>query len=139
MSDHCLVERDGHVVTVTMNRPESRNAWSGEMLGGMADAWDMIDNALDAMGDSGVLRVATHRDGDHVVVEVCDTGPGLSPEVAERAFEAFFTTKDVGQGTGLGLDIARRIVVDRHGGEIVIHPEAGNTVFEVRIPITHAD
>jgi signal transduction histidine kinase len=59
--------------------------------------------------------------------------------VAARAFEAFFTTKDVGQGTGLGLDIARRIVVERHSGEIVIHPEAGNTVFEVRIPISHAD
>jgi len=114
----------------------SVDAFPGELN----QVWtNLVDNALDAMGDSGVLRVATHRDDDHVVVEVCDTGPGLSRDVAARAFEAFFTTKDVGEGTGLGLDIARRIVVERHGGEIVIHPEPGNTVFEVRIPISHAD
>jgi signal transduction histidine kinase len=114
----------------------SVDAFPGELN----QVWtNLVDNALDAMGDRGVLRVATRRDGDHVVVEVGDTGPGLSPEVAARAFEAFFTTKDVGQGTGLGLDIARRIVVERHGGDIVIHPEPGNTVFEVRIPISHAD
>jgi signal transduction histidine kinase len=114
----------------------SVDAFPGELN----QVWtNLVDNALDAMGDSGVLRVATRRDGDQVVVEVCDTGPGLSRDVAERAFEAFFTTKDVGQGTGLGLDIARRIVVERHGGEIVIHPEPGNTVFEVRIPIAHPD
>ncbi|MEO5666314.1 MAG: ATP-binding protein [Nocardioides sp.] len=108
--------------------------------GELNQVWtNLVDNALDAMGESGVLRVVTRRDGDRVVVEVCDTGPGLSKEVATRAFEAFFTTKDVGQGTGLGLDIARRIVVERHGGEIVIHPEPGHTVFEVRIPISHAD
>ena len=114
----------------------SVDAFPGELN----QVWtNLVDNALDAMGDSGVLRVATRRDGDQVVVEVCDTGPGLSRDVAERAFEAFFTTKEVGQGTGLGLDIARRIVVERHGGEIVIHPEPGNTVFEVRIPIAHPD
>lgn len=108
--------------------------------GELNQVWtNLVDNALDAMGESGVLRVATRRDGDRVVVEVSDTGPGLTEEVATRAFEAFFTTKDVGQGTGLGLDIARRIVVERHGGEIVIHPEPGHTVFEVRIPISHAD
>jgi signal transduction histidine kinase len=108
--------------------------------GELNQVWtNLVDNALDAMGETGVLRVATRRDGDDVVVEVSDTGPGLAKDVAERAFEAFFTTKDVGQGTGLGLDIARRIVVERHGGEIVIHPEAGHTVFEVRIPIAHPD
>ncbi|UUZ59267.1 sensor histidine kinase [Nocardioides sp. B-3] len=100
---------------------------------------NLIDNALDAMGDTGVLRVVTRLDEDRVVIEVCDTGPGLSDEVAARAFEAFFTTKDVGRGTGLGLDIARRIVVERHGGEILIHSEPGHTVFEVRIPISHTD
>jgi signal transduction histidine kinase len=114
----------------------SVDAYPGELN----QVWtNLVDNALDSMGDTGVLRVVTRRDGDQVVVEVCDTGPGLSKEVAARAFEAFFTTKDVGQGTGLGLDIARRIVVERHGGEIVIHPEPGHTVFEVRIPISHAD
>ena len=67
-------------------------------------------------------------DGDAVVVEVGDTGPGMPPEVAARAFEAFFTTKDVGKGTGLGLDIARRIVVERHHGEIAIDSGPGDTV-----------
>lgn len=108
--------------------------------GELNQVWtNLVDNALDAMGDTGTLGVATRNDGDVVVVEVSDTGPGMSPEVADRAFEAFFTTKDVGQGTGLGLDIARRIIVERHGGQIVIHPEAGHTVFEVRIPISHPD
>jgi signal transduction histidine kinase len=104
--------------------------------GELNQVWtNLIDNALDAMGGSGTLRIRTRLDGDQVVVEVGDSGPGMAPEVAERAFEAFFTTKDVGQGTGLGLDIARRIVVDRHRGEIVIHPEPGDNVMEVRLPI----
>jgi signal transduction histidine kinase len=74
-------------------------------------------------------------EGDEVVVEIGDTGPGMPPEVAARAFEAFYTTKDVGQGTGLGLDIARRIVVERHGGTISIEPDPGGTVLRVRLPV----
>ena len=62
------------------------------------------------------------------MVEVADTGPGMPPEVAARAFEAFFTTKEVGRGTGLGLDIARRIVVERHRGDIAIESAPGRTV-----------
>src|SRR6185436_20122055 len=81
---------------------------------------NLVDNAIDAVGDAGTIRVTTRVDDDHVVVEIADTGPGMPPEVAARAFEAFFTTKDVGKGTGLGLDIARRIVVERHGGTISI-------------------
>jgi signal transduction histidine kinase len=104
--------------------------------GELNQVWtNLVDNALDAMAGSGTLRVVTRREGEEVVVEVCDTGPGMPPEVVARAFEAFFTTKDVGQGTGLGLDIARRIVTERHGGQIVIHPEPGKTVMEVRLPI----
>lgn len=103
--------------------------------GELNQVWtNLIDNALDAMAGSGTLRIATRLDGDHVVVEVGDSGPGMAPDVEARAFEAFFTTKDVGQGTGLGLDIARRIVVDRHRGQILIHPEPGNNVMEVRLP-----
>jgi signal transduction histidine kinase len=79
--------------------------------------------------------VSTRRDADAVVVEVADTGDGMSPEVVERAFEAFYTTKPVGKGTGLGLDIARRIVVDRHGGVIEVDSEPGHTVLRVRLPI----
>ena len=68
-------------------------------------------------------------------MEVADTGPGMPPEVAEQAFEAFFTTKEVGRGTGLGLDIARRIVVERHAGSIEIDSEPGRTVLRVLLPI----
>jgi signal transduction histidine kinase len=72
-----------------------------------------------------------------VVVEIADTGPGMPPEVVQHAFEAFFTTKEVGKGTGLGLDIARRIVVQRHGGAIDVDSEPGNTVMRVTLPTTH--
>jgi signal transduction histidine kinase len=70
-----------------------------------------------------------------VQVEIADTGSGMSPDVAARAFEAFYTTKDVGKGTGLGLDIARRIVVDRHDGTITIESQPGETVLRVRVPV----
>jgi signal transduction histidine kinase len=107
------------------------DAYAGELN----RVWtNLIDNALDAMGGSGTLRVATRAEGDGVVVEVGDTGPGMPPEVAARAFEAFYTTKEVGKGTGLGLDIARRIVEERHGGTIAIDSRPGGTVVRVRLP-----
>jgi len=96
---------------------------------------NLIDNAVDAMDGTGTLRVATRVEGDHVVVEIGDTGPGMPPEVAARAFDAFYTTKDVGKGTGLGLDIARRIVVERHGGKITIDSQPGETVLRVHLPV----
>jgi signal transduction histidine kinase len=68
-----------------------------------------------------------------VVVEIADTGSGLSPEARDHAFEPFFTTKGVGKGTGLGLDISRRVVVDRHHGEIAIDTRPGETVLRVRL------
>jgi signal transduction histidine kinase len=95
----------------------------------------LIDNAVDAMDGAGTLRVATRADEGGVVIEVGDTGRGMPPEVAARAFEAFYTTKDVGKGTGLGLDIAQRIVVERHGGTITIDSRPGETVLRVRIPV----
>ena len=104
--------------------------------GELNQVWtNLIDNAIDAMGGAGTLRLTTRVDGDSVLIEVADSGPGMSPEVAARAFEAFFTTKDVGTGTGLGLDIARRIVVERHGGDITIESRPGETVLRVRIPV----
>jgi signal transduction histidine kinase len=96
---------------------------------------NLLTNALDAMGDSGTLRLSTRRDRSSVVVEVADTGPGMSPETRQHAFDPFFTTKQVGEGTGLGLDISRRIV-DRHHGEITIDAaEPGGTVLRVRLPV----
>ncbi|HET8604482.1 MAG TPA: ATP-binding protein [Marmoricola sp.] len=106
--------------------------------GELNQVWtNLVDNALDAMQEGGTLRVSTRREGDEVVVEVGDTGPGMPPDVVDRVFEAFFTTKDVGEGTGLGLDIARRIVVERHGGQVLVHTSSAGTVMEVRLPMVH--
>jgi signal transduction histidine kinase len=100
---------------------------------------NLIDNAVDAMAGTGTLTIRTFRDGECVVVEVCDTGPGVPEEIRRRIFEPFFTTKPVGQGTGLGLDISRRIVVDRHGGDLRLETEPGRTRFQVILPIEPAD
>ncbi len=105
------------------------------IAGELNQVWtNLIDNAVDAMEGNGTLRVSTRSDGDGVVVEVADTGVGMSHEVQDHAFDPFFTTKGVGKGTGLGLDISRRIVVDRHGGEITIDAQPGQTVLRVRLP-----
>ena len=104
--------------------------------GELNQVWtSLIDNALDAMNGAGTLRLATRAEADEVVVEVGDTGPGMPLRVASRAFDAFYTTKDTGKGAGLGLDIARRTVVERHGGGITIDSKPGNTVLRVRLPI----
>jgi signal transduction histidine kinase len=103
--------------------------------GELNQVWtNLVDNALDAMEGAGILRISTRADGAGVLVEVADTGNGLAEGVREHAFEPFFTTKGVGRGTGLGLDISRRIVVDRHGGEITIGSREGETVAAVRLP-----
>lgn len=104
--------------------------------GELNQVWtNLIDNAVDAMAGAGTLRVRTYADEYAVVVEIGDTGPGMSEDVAAHAFEPFFTTKDVGKGTGLGLDISRRIIVERHGGEIDIDSRPGDTVIRVRLPL----
>jgi signal transduction histidine kinase len=95
---------------------------------------NIIDNAIDAMNARGTLRISTRADSGHVFVEIADTGPGMPAEVQARAFEAFYTTKDVGKGTGLGLDIARRIVVERHHGQISIDSRPGETILRVELP-----
>jgi len=103
--------------------------------GELNQVWtNLFDNAIDAMAGEGTLRLVTRVEGDSVVVEVVDSGPGMEPEVRAHAFDPFFTTKDVGKGTGLGLDISRRIVVERHGGEITIEGGPGETVLRVRLP-----
>ncbi len=96
---------------------------------------NLIDNAVDAMDGEGTLRIATSVDGDDVLIEIGDTGPGIEPDVLQRVFEPFFTTKDVGKGTGLGLDITRRIVVDRHAGDITFTSQPGATTARIRLPI----
>ncbi|WP_457188923.1 sensor histidine kinase [Nocardioides sp. P5_E3] len=114
---------DDSVPAVTANPGELNQVWT-----------NLVDNAVDAMDGSGTLTLRTYADEHHVVVEVCDTGAGMTDEVAAHAFEPFFTTKEVGKGTGLGLDISRRIVVERHGGAIDVRSEPGHTVVAVRLP-----
>ena len=103
--------------------------------GELNQVWtNLIDNAIDAMDGAGTLRVSTLADDEAVIVEIGDTGAGMTRDVQHHAFEPFFTTKGVGKGTGLGLDISRRIVVDRHSGEITIDAQPGETVLRVRLP-----
>ncbi|HET6529043.1 MAG TPA: ATP-binding protein [Actinoplanes sp.] len=96
---------------------------------------NLIDNAVQAMNGAGTLTIRTFAEDDHLVVSVGDTGPGVPKELRKRVFEPFFTTKPVGEGTGLGLDISYRIVVNRHGGDIVLMSEPGDTRFLVRLPL----
>ena len=104
----------------------------------LSQVWtNIIDNAIDAMGGKGELRVRTYREDDCVVVEIEDNGPGIPPEVQPRIFEPFFTTKAVGEGTGLGLDTVQRIV-RKHRGNIQVHSKPGDTRFQVRLPMASA-
>jgi signal transduction histidine kinase len=96
---------------------------------------NLIDNALQAMGDSGTLTLSTRHDDEFATVMVHDTGPGIPADVKDRVFEPFFTTKPVGYGTGLGLDIAWRIVVNKHHGYLKVVSEPGSTTFVVRLPL----
>jgi signal transduction histidine kinase len=104
--------------------------------GELNQVWtNLIDNAIQAMDGSGTLTIRTGRHDDTVQVEIVDTGPGIPAENVSRIFEPFFTTKPVGQGTGLGLDISWRIVVNKHHGDLAVRSEPGHTVFTVRLPL----
>jgi signal transduction histidine kinase len=106
-------------------------AYAGELN----QVWvNLIDNAIDATEGKGTLTIRTSRDVDCVLVEICDDGPGIPPELQRRVFEPFVTTKDVGKGTGLGLDISYRIVVRRHHGDLRVTSSPGDTRFQVRFP-----
>ncbi len=116
-------ELDPELPTVEASGSELNQVWT-----------NLIDNAADAVGTEGRITLRTSRLGDRVCVEVCDDGPGVPDELQARIFDAFFTTKPVGQGTGLGLDIARRIVVRSHG-ELRLLSQPGDTVFQVLLPL----
>jgi signal transduction histidine kinase len=104
---------------------------------------NLIDNAIDAMDGRGEMRIRTYGrarpadGGEHqeVVVEISDNGPGISPELQSRIFDAFFTTKEPGKGTGLGLHITYNIVVNQHHGEIKVESQPGQTTFRVILPV----
>ncbi|MCX7782553.1 MAG: ATP-binding protein [Meiothermus sp.] len=95
---------------------------------------NLIDNALDAMGEAGTLTIRTTSENGQVLVEIGDTGPGIPAEIQSKIFDPFFTTKEVGKGTGLGLDMVRQIV-QRHQGSIQVESRPGDTRFQVRLPI----
>ena len=126
---HITVVRDfkGNIPVITAFGSELNQVWT-----------NIIDNGIDAMSDAhgkGTLTIRTWADSEDVWVELADDGPGIPPEIQSRIFEPFFTTKAVGKGTGLGLDIAHRVVVTRHHGEIKLISQPGETRFQIRLPI----
>src|SRR5216683_2699434 len=120
-----VVQRDYQRVPLLVNSfgSELNQVWT-----------NIIDNAIDAMGGKGQLRVRTYREDSCVVVEIADNGPGISPELQPHIFEPFFTTKGVGEGTGLGLDTVQRIV-KKHRGNIQVTSKPGDTRFQVWLPL----
>jgi signal transduction histidine kinase len=98
---------------------------------------NLIDNALDAVADGGRVDVSATAEGGKVVVRVADDGPGIPENIRERIFDPFFTTKPVGEGTGLGLDIVRRLL-KQHNGDIEVDSRPGHTVFKVTLPVAAA-
>jgi signal transduction histidine kinase len=113
----------GDVPLIEASGPELNQVWT-----------NLIDNAVDALPPGGRLTLSTRRIGPRLCVEVADDGPGIPPEVQPRIFDPFFTTKPVGEGTGLGLDIAQRLVL-RHHGELRLESEPGSTRFQVMLPL----
>jgi signal transduction histidine kinase len=93
---------------------------------------NLLDNAIDAVSNDGHITVRADRERERVVVRVIDDGPGVPPEIQGRIFDPFFTTKGVGEGTGLGLDIVRRLL-QRHDGDISLESSPGHTEFQVRL------
>ena len=104
--------------------------------GDLNQVWtNIIDNAIQAMGGRGTLTLRTLREGEFVRVEICDDGPGIADEIIDRIFTPFFTTKAFGEGTGLGLDLAWRIVVEKHQGNLRVESRPGDTRFIVLLPL----
>lgn len=121
-------------IEIEPNLPRARG-FAGELN----QVWaNLIDNALDAVAESGRVEVRANKERERVVVRVIDNGAGIPAEIRERIFDPFFTTKPMGAGTGLGLDIVRRLV--RHNeGDISVQSQPGRTEFQVALPIAPAE
>jgi len=119
-------EYDAELPPITANGAELNQVWT-----------NLIDNAIDAIDGQGEVVIRTGHDAGYVVVEVEDHGPGIPPELVSRIFDPFYTTKEPGKGTGLGLDSVRRIVEDGHHGEVAVESRPGKTTFTVRLSRSH--
>jgi signal transduction histidine kinase len=106
----------------------------------LSQVWtNLIDNAADASSENSKIEIATWSEPDGIAISIADHGAGISPDVLPRIFEAFYTTKPQGSGTGLGLEIVHRIVTQKFGGKIEVQSEPGNTRFIVRLPLNSPD
>jgi signal transduction histidine kinase len=115
---------DRSLPKITLRGSELNQVWT-----------NLLANAIEALGESGTIEVVTARDGVCARVDIIDDGPGIPAAIRDRVFDPFFTTKDVGEGTGLGLDTARRIITERIGGSIEFESEPGRTAFQVWLPL----
>jgi signal transduction histidine kinase len=97
---------------------------------------NLLDNAIDATPEGGRIRIEAEKDDGAVSVRIIDNGGGIPEEIRDRIFEPFYTTKPVGEGTGLGLDIVQRIVTQQHAGSISVDSKPGETTFTVILPVT---
>ena len=115
-------------------QPQHIQGWAADL----AMVWtNLLGNALDAVGERGTVTVRTRGEGDTVVVDVENTGPPVPPEVLEHAFDAFYTTKPIGQGTGLGLATSLAVVAQRHRGRLTLTSADGITRARVELPRRH--
>jgi signal transduction histidine kinase len=122
---------------VTVNLPPDLPRARG-FAGELNQIWsNLIDNALDAVADSGRVDVTATCERHHVVVRVVDNGPGIPDHIRQQIFDPFFTTKPVGKGTGLGLDIVRRLI-SHNDAAIDVDSAPGRTEFRVVLPIADA-
>jgi signal transduction histidine kinase len=122
---------------ITINRNYQRDLPKVEAYASeLNQVWtNILDNAIDAMKGEGELTLCTYSEPDHICVELCDNGPGIPPDVLPHIFDAFFTTKPVGQGTGLGLHISYNIIVLKHHGRIAVESKPGYTCFKIALPL----
>lgn len=121
-----IIRRYGDVGTIEAYGSELNQVWT-----------NLLDNAADAVhmtDDPNRITIRTFAEDDWAVVEIEDNGPGIPPDIQHRVFDSFFTTKEPGKGTGLGLDISYAIVSDKHGGDLSFDSEPGRTTFRVRLP-----
>jgi len=121
---HVRRDYDQHLPRVTVYGSQLNQVWT-----------NLLDNAIDALNGKGEISIRTWQDTERVYIEIADNGPGIPLDIQGRIFEPFFTTKGVGKGTGIGLDIVWRTIVQKHRGTIQLHSVPGDTRFEVALPL----